>query len=133
MKTLLLPFLLLASCATDTGNVQKDQAGRVTNAVLAVGAKAIGAFAMSTISNAVAQQAGGKNVNWNAAASQGLWSAAPTLLSSDDVNNVISAWAGPAAPVITKAVAPALATATTPAQVQAVAVAAANGLDQTTK
>lgn len=124
---------MLNGCATDTGVASKDRAGRVTNAVLQDAVKAIGSFAVASISNAVAQQTSTGKIDWNASASQGLWSSVPSLLSSDDVNNVIAAWAGPQAPAITKAIAPELAAAVTPAQVQAVAQAAANGLDRTTK
>ena len=133
MKYLALLALLLTSCATDTGNAEKDRRGRTANAVLETAVRAIGRFSVSAIQNAVAQKMSGADVDWNAAASQGLWTTAPTLVSSADVNRAVEAWAGPQAPAIKSAIAPQLAAAQSPEQVQAVAVSAAAGLDRVSK
>lgn len=89
-----LPLALLPSCATDTGNVSKDRAGRVTNAVLESGAQFVGRVALATLQNAAQGAFDGGKVDLAHSAAEGLWAQAPSIVSSADVQRVVNAWSG---------------------------------------
>lgn len=97
---LLLVFLILIllgslipGCATDTGNPAKDRRGRVTNAVLADIAKAVGAAAFSELSKGFADT---DHADSAAAGlwTEGLYQAGTSLVNSNTLRDLINAYSG---------------------------------------
>lgn len=85
---------LLPSCSTTTGDASKDRAGRVTNAVLETTGAFVGRVALATLTNAAETYANGGKIDMAHAAADGLWTQAPTIVSSADVQKIVNAWSG---------------------------------------
>ena len=95
VAALLLPVLFFAGCDTlPTGNPSKDRRNRVANALLQIGAKSLGTFAVHTLQAVVSEQRTGAKIDFADAAAQGAWASARTVLTSADVERVINAWSG---------------------------------------
>lgn len=108
MKSILLPLVLVilaASCATNTGDPVKDARGRATNQALAEAGKVLGKVVVAGLMNAAQQEMSGGKVDFGHAATQGLFSTAPTIFSSDQVDRVVQAYAGDKLPTTAKAAA----------------------------
>ena len=102
----LLPMLFLAGCDTlPTGNPTKDRRNRVANALLQIGAKSLGTFAVNTLQAVVSEQMTGAKIDFADAAAQGAWASATTVMTSADVERVINAWSGDKLPEVATAAA----------------------------
>ena len=103
---LLIPVLLLAGCDTlPTGNASRDRRNRVANALLQIGVKSLGNFAVNTLKTVVSEQAHGEKIDFADAAAQGAWASAASVLNSADVERVINAWSGQQLPEVAAAAA----------------------------
>jgi len=108
---LLAPFAFQSCSTVPTGNENIDRRNRVANALLASAEKAIGSIAANTLKTIVSEQMNGQKIDLASAAAQGAWTAAGSIVSSDDIKNVIDAWTGNKLPVVASAAANAFAAA----------------------
>lgn len=81
-------------CATDSGDANKDRAGRVTNAALSIIGKAVADTLVSTITNAATGERDGEKVDLAHSAVQGLYVNLGASLNSNNIAKVINAWSG---------------------------------------
>lgn len=86
--------LYLTGCATTT------RQGRVTNAVLLTAGKFAGKILISSVANAASQRAAGLQIDFAHSASAGLWANMDNVVSSADIERIVTAYAGPAAPAL---------------------------------
>lgn len=96
MKTLftIVILLALAGCATDSGDANKDRAGRVTNAALSIIGQAVATTLVSTITNASTGERDGDKVNHAHSAVQGLYANLGASVNSNNIAKIINAWSG---------------------------------------
>ena len=91
---LIVSSFFLCSCATNTGDPTKDARGRATNQALVEAAKVLGNVAVSSLFNAAQQEMGSGKVDWGNAATQGLYTNSTSIFNSDQITNVMNAYAG---------------------------------------
>jgi hypothetical protein len=96
MKTLrlfaLATAIAVAGClSTDTGNLSRDRRNGVANVLLTKAAKILGQVAVTTLANAASQEMSGGKVDWQASASQAAWQQAPSIVTSQDLADVLAA------------------------------------------
>jgi hypothetical protein len=94
---------LLGGCATNTGDPVKDARGRATNQALVEAARVLGSVATASLYNAAQQEMQNGKVNWGNAATTGLYNNSASIFNSDQVDRVISAYAGSNLPKTTTA------------------------------
>ena len=87
-------LLWLSGCATTT------RSGRVTNAVLLTAGKFAGKVLISSVANAASDRAKGLQIDYAQSASAGLWANMDTVITSADIERIVTAYAGPAAPAL---------------------------------
>lgn len=90
----ILALAYLTGCATTT------RSGRVTNAVLLTAGKFAGKVLIASVANAASDRAKGLQLDYAASASAGLWANMDSVVTSADIERVIAAYAGPAAPAL---------------------------------
>ena len=101
---------VLPGCSTDTGDPRKDRIGRVTNALLADVAKSVGKAAFDELTSL------GDNPNPGHSAAQGLWTdglakASVSLINSNTLSDLVTAWSGHEMPATADAVSAAFSAA----------------------
>jgi len=89
LPVLLVTALLLASCATNTGDPDKDARAKSTNAVLAQAAQVLGQLAVNSLLK-TAQTEMGSNTDMGHAAAQGVWGQAASWVTSQGIALVIN-------------------------------------------
>lgn len=97
--------LFLSACATNTGDDDRDARGRAANQVMIEAGKVLGKVAASTLMNAAQQEMTGGKVDFGSAASQGLWSNAGSIVDSNAIANVVSAYSAGKLPATASAAA----------------------------
>jgi hypothetical protein len=118
----LLATLALASCATDGPDPSANRRGRVTNAVLAQVGSAVFKVALNSFTASVSARQKDRQIDLGHAIASGLWTEAPTLISSASVHAIVDAYAGHHSPALATAAANAFATAAAPSTRDKIAV-----------
>jgi hypothetical protein len=90
----LLSDLYLTGCASTT------RQGRVTNAVLLTAGKFAGKVLISSVANMASDKAKGLQIDYAQSASAGLWANMDSVITSGDIERIVNAYAGPAAPAL---------------------------------
>lgn len=125
MKILILTAaLLIASipgCQTDTGDPGKDARARATNQALAEAGKVLGKVAVQALFSAASQEATGGKVDFQQAASAGLWANVNAADTGAAISRIVSAYSAGKTPATAAAAAKAAGDAVTPEKVSAIA------------
>jgi hypothetical protein len=109
----LLATLALASCATDGPNPAANRRARVTNAVLAQVGSAVFKVALASFTESLSARRNDRQIDLGHAIASGLWTEAPTLISSASIAAVVDAYSKDRAPALATAAATAFASAPT--------------------
>jgi hypothetical protein len=109
----LLATVALASCATDGPDPSANRRARVTNAVLAQVGSAVFKVALATFTESLSARRNDRQIALGHAIASGLWTEAPTLISSTSIASIVDAYSDDRAPALATAAAAAFASAPT--------------------
>ena len=109
----LLATLALASCATDTPDPIANRRGRVTNAILTQVGTTVFKVALASFTQSLSARQNDRQIDLGHSIAHGLWTEAPTIISSASIAYIVDAYSDDHAPKIATAAAAAFASAPT--------------------